>query len=317
MRKFIAVVILLMSLLIIGRPVYAHLTGAFAEFLAVVYDESTVDDLKQELDDTKDQIAIITPKVDQLEKEFTKKQTLAIDQLIGYSDVGLDTWYTMLADDADVVDLLGDQWVMKKAINNYMTSLNDLYLLYDEVKTEQDTLKGHKDLLKMIDKSIKRRARYMAENEGLAFENIANYLDIDWFSEVEKPIIKAMNDDKKNVNEKLKSLVVKKGEHYVLQEATLNKMSKATYFLRADHVYVEFEVNDEQVILIGQVLQNKAGTKANLVFEAGYYNGFLLPNEDLIEIPSISFSYETLRQLAGITSPYLTQQNGSIQVNSK
>lgn len=235
MRKYIFFTLLACLLLFFCKPVSAHLTGAFAEFLAVVYDESTTADLKRQLEDTKAEIAVITPKVESLEQQFTQQQSLAIDQLIAYNDIGLDTWYLLLADNEDMVDLLGDQWIMTKAINHYLASLNDLYLLYEEVKLEQTTLQGQEELLKMIDKSIKRRASYMAENEGLDIEKIANYLDIDWFSEVEEPLIQAMTADKNRVKKELMSLFVKKGDALFLQEATLNKESKAHYFLRADH----------------------------------------------------------------------------------
>lgn len=317
MRKWLVGIVAAMIVASITIPVSAHLTGAFADYLAVVYDESTIDDLKRELDDTQEEIEQLTPKVEKLETQFSEQQSLAIDQLLGYSDVGLDTWYSMLADNEEIVDLQGDQWVMKKAINSYMDSLNDLYLMYQEVKTEQDTLKGHTELLKVIETSTERRASYLAENEGLEIENIANYLDIDWTSEVEEPLINTMKKDNDFIKKHLLDSIKKVNGVYTFNENVLNKQSKASYFFRADHIYVEFKVNKEHVILIGQVLQNKEGTKASLKFEAGYYNGFFLPNEDLVEIPVLDFNYEILRALEGITQPYVKQANGSFEIKTK
>ncbi|MBQ0138309.1 MAG: hypothetical protein KBT36_03335 [Kurthia sp.] len=295
----------------------AHLTGAFADYLAVVYDDSTIDDLKMELTDTKEEIEELTPKVEKLENEFLQQQTLAIDQLLGYSDVGLDTWYSMLADNKEIVDLLGDQWVMKKAINSYIDSLNDLYLMYEEVKVQQQTLQGHSELLQVIEKSMQRRSSYLAENEGLEIENIANYLDIDWTSEVEEPLIQTMKEDAAFMKTQFVSSVKMKNNVATFDEASLNKQSKARYFFRADHIYVEFKVNNEHVILIGQILQNAAGTGASLQFEAGYYNGFFLPNEDLIEINGFSIPYNELTKLDGIIQPYIKQANGWLEIKSK
>lgn len=317
MRKWFIACIVSLMISVGAMTASAHLTGAFASYLAIVYDESTIGNLTRELDDTKEEIEQLTPKVEKLEKEFEASQALAIDQLLGYSDVGLDTWYTMMADDEDIVDLLGDQWVMNKAIQHYIDALDELYLLYQDVKIQQQTLQGHSDLLQVIQTNIERRASYLAENEGEELETIANYLDIDWFSEVEEPIIKAMNDDKQFLQENLLSHVKEQNGTYSLSEKVLNEQSKARYFFRADHVYVEFKVNKEHVILIGQILQNKEGTKATLEFEAGYYNGFFLPNESLVEIPSISLDYKTLKTLKGITQPYVKQTNGTLEIKTK
>lgn len=317
MRKWLIAAILAMLIGTVTLTASAHLTGAFADYLAVVYDDSTIDDLKLELNDTKEEIEELTPKVNALEQQFSQQQTLAIDQLLGYSDVGLDTWYNMLADNEELVDLLGDQWVMKKAINNYMDSLNDLYLLYQEVKVQQQTLQGHSELLKVIEKSMQRRTSYLAENEGLEIENIANYLDIDWTSEVEEPLLQAMKDDNEFMQTHLIESLEMKNDIATFNEKTLNKQSKARYFFRADHIYVEFKVNKEHVILIGQILQNKKGTAASLQFEAGYYNGFFLPNENLIEIKGFELKYQQLTNIQAITQPYIKQANGWLEIKSK
>lgn len=317
MRKWFIICGILLTLSVSALTATAHLTGAFADYLAVVYDKKTIATLTQELGDTKNEIDALTPKVEKLEQQFSQQQTIAIDQLLGYSDVGLDTWYTMLSDNRDVVDLLGDQWIMQKAIAHYMTSVDELYLVYQDVKLQQQTLQGHEQLLEMIQQSLSRRESYLAENEGLPLENIANYLDIDWTSEVEEPIIASMKRDSKQLASDFEAFVEKKNGSYQISEEKLNHYSHSRYFLRADHVYVQFKVKNEQVLLIGQVLQNKAGTEAALQFEAGYYNGFFLPEENLVEIPAVVFSYAQLRALPSITAPYLKQANGSLEVKSK
>ena len=148
-------------------------------------------------------------------------------------------------------------------------------------------------------------------------ETIANYLDIDWTSEVEEPIITAMEKDREALNHHLIDWLEKDGDDYVLIEGKLNEASDARYYFRSDHVYVEYQVNKEHVILIGQVLQNNEGTKASLIFEAAYYNGFYLPEELLEEIPSFDLAYLALTELDGINNPYIKQNNGSLSVKSK
>lgn len=316
MRKWLIGSVAICALIGLTIPAKAHLTGAFADYLAVVYDETTIADLKTELSDTKSEIEALQPKVDELAQQFNDKQLIAIDQLLGYSDVGLDTWYTMLSDNRDMTDLLGDQWIMQKAIDHYIDSVNDLYVLYHEVRLQQQTLQGHEQLLKVIQKSLERRQAYLNENAGLELEQIANYLDIDWTSEMETPLFDSIKRDNQYIQDHLSSLLDTK-QGLKIDEQKLNKFSNAHYFMRADHVYVSFENNKEHVILIGQVLQNKQGTKAELIFEAGYYNGFFLPEENLVEIPGLTFDYDKLQTLKGIDTPYLKQQNGAIEIKTK
>lgn len=316
MRKWLIGSVAICALIGATIPAKAHLTGAFADYLAVVYDETTIADLKTELSDTKSEIEALQPKFDELAQQFNDKQSIAIDQLLGYSDVGLDTWYTMLSDNRDMTDLLGDQWVMQKAIDHYIDSVNDLYVLYHEVRLQQQTLQGHEQLLKVIQKSLERRQAYLNENAGLELEQIANYLDIDWTSEMETPLFNSIKRDNQYIQDHLSSLLDTK-QGLKIDEQKLNKFSNAHYFMRADHVYVSFENNKEHVILIGQVLQNDQGTKAELIFEAGYYNGFFLPAENLNEIPALSFDYQQLQTLKGIETPYLKQQNGAIEIKTK
>ena len=69
-------------------PVYAHLTGAFAYFLAIVYDESTMEKLQQEMQQTKEEIEELTPKVQMAELAFKVDQQVAIEQIQFYSELG-------------------------------------------------------------------------------------------------------------------------------------------------------------------------------------------------------------------------------------
>ena len=54
MYKKVGLVLLLAGT--VALPVYAHLTGAFANFLAIVYDDSTISKLHQEMDQTREEI---------------------------------------------------------------------------------------------------------------------------------------------------------------------------------------------------------------------------------------------------------------------
>lgn len=294
-------------------PAAAHLTGAFADFLAIVYDETTIAQLQQELTETKKEIEALTPQVEEAERAFRQDQQQAIAQLQFYSEVGLDTWLAMIQNGEDIVDLLGSQWIMEQQIHTYLEQLHALYRQYEQLKSNEDMLQGHAALLIAIEKNIQARSAFLEETAGLELDVIANYLDIDWTAEVEEHIIADLQQDADTVEASL----LKWEDNYFFDEAWLNERSKAHYFFRGDHVYIEYERDAAHVLLLGQVLENDDKTAAKLVIEAGFYNGFFLPEELLVELPSFSLSYEQLRTIAGVEEPFIIQRNGGLQLQSK
>lgn len=298
--------------------VYAHLTGAFADFLAIVYDESTIEQLQVEMEQTKAEIEALTPKVNTAEEVFEENQKVAVEQLQFYSEVGLDTWLGLMQQGNDVVDLMGNQWMMETKINDYLVDLNALYLEYQQLVISQQTLEGHAQLLEAIEKNLQSREAFLKETAGLELEVIANYLDIDWTSEVEEHIIADLQADADTVEANLLDWVEQSATlPYKLDEQWLNNQSNARYYFRNDHVYIEYEQEFAHVLVLGQILQNEEGTGAKLVIEAGFYNGFYLPEELLVELPSFELPYEPLKMLKGITNPYFIQTNGGLELYSK
>lgn len=303
---------------LVTMPVYAHLTGAFANFLAIVYDDSTIEKLQLEMQQTKQEIEELTPKVAAAEAAFTTDQELATLQLQFYSEVGLDTWLALMQQGSDVVDLLGNQWLMQSKIDHYLSDLNDLYLQYKQLLISQQTLQGHEQLLHAIEKNLVAREAYLQETAGLELETIANYLDIDWTAEVEEHIIADLQKDADLVNEQLLDWIAETPTlPYELSEDWLNEQSNLHYYFRNDHVYVEYELEYAHVLVLGQILQNEAGDAAKLIFEAAFYNGFFLPEELLVELPSFSLAYETVMALDSIQNPYFKQSNGGLLLHTK
>ncbi|MER2129157.1 hypothetical protein [Solibacillus sp.] len=303
---------------VLALPVYAHLTGAFANFLAIVYDDSTISKLHEEVEQTKLEIEQLQPLVEQSEQDFKEEQQGAIEQLQFYSEMGLDTYLALMQQGTDVVDILGNQWLLNEKINDYLQQLNILYVTYQKLLQSQNRLKGHEQLLYAIEKNLQAREDFLVETQGMELENIANYLDIDWTAEVEENIIRDFQLDAELVNIQLSDWIEKSVDGaYQLSEQWLNEHSKARYYFRSDHVYVEYELEYAHVLVLGQVLQNAEGTAAQLVVEAGFYNGFYLPEELLVELPSFSIDYATLQTLEGIDSPYVIQQDGNLKIATK
>ena len=316
MYKKVGLILLLAGA--VALPVYAHLTGAFANFLAIVYDDSTISKLHQEMDETREEIEKLEPQVKQAETAFKEDQQVAVKQLQFYSEKGLDTWLALMQQGSDIVDIMGSQWVMEQKILTYAEQLNELYLQYEQLLSSQNTLKGHEQLLQAIEKNLQAREDYLAETAGLDLETIANYLDIDWTAEVEDSIIADFQKDADTIEENLLDWVSESlTGSFHLSEEWLNERSNARYYFRNDHIYVEYELEYAHVLILGQVLQNEEGTAAELTIEAGFYNGFFLPEELLVELPGFSIDYETLKTIEGIPNPYVIQRDGSLQLTTK
>lgn len=316
MRKIVLATVLV---LLLASSAYAHLTGAFADFLVTVYDESTTEKLKQEIEATKKEIADLTPRVQSMEEAYETDQRLAIERLQFYDEMGLDLWLSMLTRNEEAVDILGSQWLIEKNVDAFMNELDELYLAYKQLLTTRETLAGHRELLSVIEENLQARKQFIADNPDLPLDQLANYLDIDWISEVEPQLIAQLELDRELTQKDVQQWAMSQNPNgpYRLTQAWLNERSSLSYFFRSDHVYVVSQKPGLHVILIGQVLLTEDRTAVELVFEAGFFNGFLMPDTLIEELPGFRVPYATLRALPGVSEAFFLQQgNGELLLRS-
>ena len=123
-------------------PVYAHLTGAFADFLAIVYDESTIEKLQLDMQQTKEKIEELTPKVAARKWHSPRISKLLLDNCSSIRKLVWIREFALMQQGSDVIDLLGSQWVMQSKIENYLVDLNDLYLQYKQLLINRTNIAG-------------------------------------------------------------------------------------------------------------------------------------------------------------------------------
>ncbi|MFJ7744864.1 hypothetical protein [Peribacillus sp. NPDC097295] len=313
MRKLL--IILVTGILLVSTtPAFAHLTGAFAEFLDGVNDESTTEKLKREMEETKKDLLKISPKVDEMEQEYKDEKRNAMDKLQLYSDVGLDSWLGFLMEGENLVDIMGSQWLMERNLQSYIDDLNTLYLHYKQLESAKNSMAGHQELLKVIEGNLVSREKFLSDNPGLDLEQLANYLDIDWVSEVEESLIEKLGKDTTLTEKEAGkwAMAETSEDSYRLDEKWLNERSDLQYFFRSDHVYLVYNQPDLHVLLLGQVLQESKDV-AQLKLEAGYFNGFLLPDTLVDELEGFKIPYSQFERLAGISEmAHLEQTNGAL-----
>jgi hypothetical protein len=289
--------------------VYAHVTGVFKDFLVGVGDENSTEKLKTSLEETKKEIEELTPAVESMEKKYDNDQEDAVSKLLFYNTIGMDAYFTLLTNSSDAVDVLANQRLFEKKLDDDLQSLNSLYLTYMQLKTAKESLEGHVELLHMIEKNLKARdvflkensvPRYTKEQNAIFLTNIAQVI---WENDAAK-VDEVLLDDAKKLANNPDKYFTREEQSYKLDEKKVNKDMKATYFFRSDHIYVHFHQGEADIILIGLYGKNSQGYP-QLHFEAGFMNGIMLPSNLLDPITSFQINFEknlVVKQGNGYTS---------------
>lgn len=293
MRKQIAV-IMTVGLFAGGGIVYAHVTGAFGNYLANPNDTKSIEKLTKELGETKNEIEQLRPQYETLKTDYDKREQTAIHKLMFYSSMGTDAWVQFLQTAKDPVDMLGNQYLMEKNISTYINELDGLYRQYYQVKVTKETLEGHTDVLNMIQGNLNKReemiqkSHYEGMEEALNNQLLTNLLDMYWETyAVDLGTYLVQDNEKIYQNPATYLTRHNENEPYILNEQTLNAKSNLTYHIRSDHVYVHYQKQKADVILLG-VFGKMNAKVARVNWEAGFLNGFALPESALKEMMRLS-----------------------------
>jgi hypothetical protein len=310
MRKWMIGGVLLTVLF--ASTAYAHVAGSFGDFLVGVKDESTTEKLRNEINETKEEIERLTPRVEQMEAEYIEKADVAVTKLQFYNTIGLDTYMNFILQSDDVVDILANQRIIEKKIEGDLWELNQLYLAYMPLKLAKDSLEGHVKVLNMIQDNLQAREEFFAKNKDLTPEEMASLTVINWAANAGS-LDEVLQKDSDLLNGNIKEFVTRKtaSSPYRLDEELFNQRSDLTYYFRSDHVYVNFRNKDADVILIGTVSKNNENT-GSLQFEAGFLNGILLSSELLEQLPGFKIDYSKLNPKS--KGFFVEHMNGAIVI---
>ena len=310
------------SLLLSGGAVYAHVTGAFGSYLANPNDTKSIEKLTKELQETKNEIEGLRPQYKILKTDYDKKERTAVHKLMFYSSMGTDAWVQFLQTAKDPVDMLGNQFLMEKNISAYIAELDGLYRQYYQVKVTKETLEGHTDVLNMIQGNLNKReemiqkSHYEGMSDGLNNQLLTNLLDMYWETyAVDLGTYLVQDNERIYKNPTIYLTRHNKDEPYILSEKTVNDHSKLTYHIRSDHVYVHYQKQKADVILLG-VFSKMNAKVARVNWEAGFLNGFALPESALKEMmrlgETLSVNYYALEPTSkGFSTE---QQSGRILI---
>lgn len=303
----------LLSLFFVS-PAYAHISGAFGDFLSGIEDESTTEKLKKEIAETKEEIERLAPRVDALEAEYYKKEEMAVTKLKYYNTVGLDTFMTFIMESEGIVHMLASQRIVEKNLEQYLQELNMLYLDYMQVKLTKESLEGHEKLLGIIQSNLAAREALLSQYQNLTSVQLAMLVGSTWEKYVGTPLEERLVSDSMLLNENIKELVTQKTKDspFRIEESLLNEKAKLTYHIRSDHIYVHFKNEGADVILIG-IITKENENKASLLFEAGFINGVMLSTTILNELKGFEIHYSSLNPAS--KDFYVEQTNGAIVIH--
>jgi len=303
-------VLIALLLLLIPTVAYAHVVGAFKDFLVGITDEQATQRLVEELEDTRLAIENLTPQVDRLNAEFTLKQDEQIPMLQFYQSIGPDVLLGFVFDAETIVDVLANLRLVEMKLDEDLATLNRLYREYMQVKTTRDALASYEQLLVMIESNLKAREQFLEAYGHLSKEEMAQEAERLWAKEA-GILDEILLEDMEKIDRRIRQITVRPSERspFRIEEQLINQYTELDYYIQSDHVYVHHHQDDVDIILIGMVTRDDPHT-ASLKFEAGFMNGVRI--SDLYMNQMLGFVIDYAKLNPASADFYVEQTNGVI-----
>jgi hypothetical protein len=282
-KSLVIVSALIFAIMLLAVPAGAHYSGVIEDFLVGVSDNTSSDRLRGEIEKTRKEIADLAPQLEQLKQGYELNQKSAVTKLLFYHSIGPDAYLNFIMQSGNIVDIVANQHIVKRQLENDLEQLNDVYLQYRQVKSATETLEGHETLLQAIQTNLQARARFLDVTKNFSVEKTADAALNVWNDKAVIYIERNLKADAQYIKENLQQLLARESNisPYRLEEDKLNQFSNLTYLIRSDHVYVQYVYDDgTSTILMGTFSNQQDGT-ASLKFESGFVEGIVL-SEDLV-----------------------------------
>jgi len=297
-------------LLLIPTVAYAHVVGAFRDFLVGISDEQATRRLVEELEDTRLAIENLTPHVERLNAAFNEKQDEQIPMLQFYQSIGPDVFMSFVFDAETIVDVLANLRLVEMKLDEDLAALNRLYREYMQVKSTRDTLASYEQLLVMIESNLKAREAFLEAYGHLGEEEMAQVAERLWAKEA-GILDEILLEDMERIDRRIRQLTVRQTPRspFRIEEQLINRYTELDYYIQSDHVYVHHNKKDVDIILIGMVTRDDPRT-ASLKFEAGFMNGVRISDLYMNQMLGFVIDYAKLNPTS--TDFYVEQTNGAI-----
>ncbi|WP_307480214.1 hypothetical protein [Cytobacillus purgationiresistens] len=276
-------------------------------------EENSVELLKEQLNETKKEIEELESKVKANETKFKEKIEEFEPMFTFYHTKGMEAYFKTLGYSDSLIDLLTFQKIAKDSINEDFKQLEYLYTDYLPLKVQHDALVSYQKLLDVLGENLKEREKIIGELGGdPTLEEVSEKVSEIWTQNI--GYLLELSEDGEAINKNLHRIVkqTSKDSPYNLEEGQINEYTSLEYFLRSDHVYINLKRNEAHLILISRFI--KEDRKILLDVEAGFINGFLVPEELLNILQSFSIDYSDINDQSA--DFYFEQTNGALIIQS-
>lgn len=303
---------LVLLLLFVPVAAYAHVVGAFKDFLVGIADDQATQRLVEELEDTRLAIENLTPHVERLNAEFTVKQDEQLPMLQFYQSIGPDVLLNFIFDAETIVDVLANLRFVEMKLDEDLAALNRLYREYMQVKSTRDALASYEQLLTMIESNLKAREQFLETYGHLSEDEMAQAAERLWAKEA-GILDEILLEDMEKIDRRIRQVTVRRSPSspFRIEQDLLNQYTELDYYIQSDHVYVHHHKQDVDIILIGIVTRDDPQT-ASLKFEAGFMNGVRI--SDLYMNQMLGFVIDYTKLQTGSSDFYVEQTNGAIVI---
>ncbi|QED47035.1 hypothetical protein [Cytobacillus dafuensis] len=289
----------------ISLPVYAHLTGVFVDML----EENSIEILKEQIDETKKEIEDLEPNVQTLEDDFQMKIKEFEPTFIFYQTQGLEAYFKTMGLSTSLIEFFTFQKLAQDKINEDLEQLEAMYTDFLPLKVRHDSLVSYQSLLEVLGENLARREEILNEvGNNPSTEEVSEKISEIWTQNI--GYLLELPEDGEVIVENIQSLVKRttSDSAYRIEEKSVNKLTKLNYYIRSDHVYIHLDRKEAHLILIGRFL--KEDKEISLDIEAGFINGFVIPEELLGILKGFSIDYSLINQDSD--DFYFEQTNGAL-----
>lgn len=285
------VLLIIICFLMVNIPVYAHLSGVFVDML----EENSTEVLKKQIEETKQEIEEIGPNVQSLENDFQMKIKKFEPTFIFYHTQGLEAYFKAMGGTTSLIDYFTFQKLAEEKIVEDLNQLEALYADYMPLKVHQDSLVSYQKLLEVLGENLEKREEILTEvGDNSSTYEVSEKISEIWTQNI--GYLLELSEDGEIITEDITSLVKQatSDSPYRIEEKSVNQLTKLNYYIRADHVYIHFERKVAHLILIGRFLKDDQEIKLDI--EAGFINGFIIPEELLNILNGFSIKYSLINQ---------------------
>jgi hypothetical protein len=210
------------------------------------------------------------------------------------------------------VDVLANQAIIQKKISSDIQNLNDLYDQFMELKATKESLEEQTQLMNAIQDNLNARKQILDHYGQMSPLELADKVGQYW--DIVRVFLESdLIYDNNLISKNLLKFVTQTTPTslYHIEQSKLNEKCKVTYYIRSDHIYIHYHTGYDDLLLIGVLSKINQYTES-LHVEAGFIDGFMIPNAELAGVKAFSLNLNLLSK--DTKTFYVEQTNGAIVI---